>query len=131
MSQKEREQLHAELQILKNLRHPNIVAYYEREHLKATQDLYLYMEYCGNGDLGALIRELKRKNQWADEDFVWSVFAQLVSALYRCHYGDDPPEVGGNVMKGLALNPQPLKSKQSHNVILHRDLKPENGMYHA
>lgn len=126
MTPKEREQLQAELAILKELRHPNIVRYFEREHHKATQDLHLYMEYCGNGDLGQMIKKLKSKNQYADEEFVWSVFAQLVTALYRCHYGEDPPEVGRNVM-GLGRDAKPIKSKQSPYMILHRDLKPENG----
>jgi len=125
MSTKEREQLQAEISILKNLRHPNIVAYYEREHLKASHDLHIYMEYCEQGDLGRQIKELKRTNQMADEDFVWSIFAQTVTALYRCHYGEDPPEVGKNVLR-LSDDARPIRSKQSHAMILHRDLKPEN-----
>ncbi|KAK3939422.1 G2-specific protein kinase nim-1 [Diplogelasinospora grovesii] len=122
MSQKEREQLHAEFQILSTLRHPNIVGYYHREHLKATQDLHLYMEYCGNGDLGRVIRDLAQKNQYAEESFVWSVFSQLVTALYRCHYGVDPPEVGRTVL-GLGTA---AKAPTGGVTILHRDLKPEN-----
>ncbi|KAG9681299.1 kinase-like protein, partial [Aureobasidium melanogenum] len=125
MSQKEREQLSAELDILRGLRHPNIVAYYEKEHLKASHDLHLYMEYCGNGDLGMMIKDLKARNEYADEEFVWTIFAQLVSALYRCHYGEDPPDVNSNAL-GLTKNALPLKSKQAHKMILHRDLKPEN-----
>ncbi|KXS99671.1 hypothetical protein AC578_9889 [Pseudocercospora eumusae] len=123
MSEREKEQLHAELRILESLRHPNIVQYYHRQHLKASHDLHLYMEYCGNGDLGGYIRKLKERNKMADEEFVWTIFAQLVGALYRCHYGEDPPPAGkeGNVRKGKAL-----VSKQGHTVILHRDLKPEN-----
>ncbi|EON98782.1 putative g2-specific protein kinase nima protein [Phaeoacremonium minimum UCRPA7] len=124
MSQKEREQLHAEFQILSTLRHPNIVGYYHREHLKATQDLHLYMEYCGNGDLGRVIRDLQQKNQYAEEPFVWSIFAQLVTALFRCHYGVDPPEVGKHVL-GLGATAKP-KAPTGGMVILHRDLKPEN-----
>ncbi|KAF2404334.1 kinase-like protein [Trichodelitschia bisporula] len=125
MSPKEREQLQAELSILKELRHPNIVRYFERDHLKTTQDLHLYMEYCGNGDLSRVIKKLKLHNQYADEEFVWSIFAQLVSALYRCHYGEAPPEVGRNVMS-TGNNGRALKSKQMQYMILHRDLKPEN-----
>lgn len=125
MSQKEREQLHAEFQILSGLKHPNIVGYYHREHLKLSQDLHLYMEYCGNGDLGRVIRDLAHKNQYAEEMFVWSMFSQLVTALYRCHYGVDPPEVGKNVL-GLGPAAKP-KSPPGAMVILHRDLKPENG----
>ncbi|KAI0130149.1 kinase-like domain-containing protein [Xylariales sp. AK1849] len=124
MSQKEREQLHAEFQILSVLRHPNIVGYYHREHLKLSQDLHLYMEYCGNGDLGRVIRDLALKNQYAEESFVWSIFAQLVTALYRCHYGVDPPEVGKNVL-GLGTAAKP-KAPAGGMTILHRDLKPEN-----
>ncbi|ORY67413.1 NIMA-like protein kinase [Pseudomassariella vexata] len=124
MSQKEREQLHAEFQILSTLRHPNIVGYYHREHLKLSQDLHLYMEYCGNGDLGRVIRDLSLKNQYADEAFVWSIFAQLVTALYRCHYGVDPPEVGKDVL-GLGPIARP-KAPTGGMTILHRDLKPEN-----
>ncbi|KAF1830358.1 calcium/calmodulin-dependent protein kinase type 2 beta chain [Decorospora gaudefroyi] len=124
MSQKEREQLQAELSILKELRHPNIVAYFERDHIKASQDLHLYMEYCGNGDLGRVIRDLKNKNQVCEEEFVWSIFSQIVSALYRCHYGEDPPAAGRNVM-GLVGNAKPARDPR-RPMILHRDLKPEN-----
>jgi serine/threonine protein kinase len=125
MSQKEREQLQAEFSILSSLRHPNIVGYYHREHLKSTQDLHLYMEYCGNGDLGRVIKDLHKKNELADEHFVWSMFSQLVTALYRCHYGIDPPEVGANVL-GLGNHTKP-KVPAGTYMILHRDLKPENG----
>ncbi|KAK7433226.1 G2-specific serine/threonine protein kinase [Neonectria magnoliae] len=127
MSQKEREQLHAEFQILSHLRHDNIVAYYHREHLKVSQDLHLYMEYCGNGDLGRVIKDLSLKGQRAQESFVWSIFSQLVMALYRCHYGVDPPEVGGNVLGLITGNASSgPKVPAGTMTILHRDLKPEN-----
>ncbi|PGH04181.1 NEK protein kinase [Helicocarpus griseus UAMH5409] len=127
MSQKEREQLTTEFNILSSLRHPNIVAYYHREHLKASQDLYLYMEYCGGGDLGMVIKNLKSTGKYAEEEFVWRILSQLVTALYRCHYGVDPPEAGSNVL-GPPPNTKPsgLKGKQAQMMILHRDLKPEN-----
>jgi hypothetical protein len=82
------------------------------------------MEYCGNGDLGGYIRRLKEKNKYADEDFIWTIFAQLVGALYRCHYGEDPPTPG---RESGVKRAKSLVSKQGHTVILHRDLKPENG----
>ncbi|KAI0487235.1 kinase-like domain-containing protein [Xylaria cf. heliscus] len=123
MSQKEREQLHTEFQILSSLRHPNIVGYFHREHLKQTQDLHLYMEYCGNGDLGRVIRDLVRTDKYAEEEFVWIVFSQLVTALYRCHYGIDPPEVGNNVLVHAKTKP---RIPPGAVTILHRDLKPEN-----
>lgn len=127
MSQKEREQLYAEFSILETLKHPNIVEYYHREHLKAQQELYLYMEYCGGGDLGAVVKNLKNLGRLAEEDYVWQIFSQIVAALYRCHYGVNAPEPGANVQK-QAKNDRsaPLKGKQAHRMILHRDLKPEN-----
>ena len=129
MSQKEREQLTSEFNILSSLRHPNIVAYYHREHLKATQDLYLYMEYCGGGDLSMVIKNLKSTNKYAEEEFVWRILSQLVTALYRCHYGVDPPEAGSNVLGPVTTSkPAGLKGKQAQLMILHRDLKPENSM---
>ncbi|PNS14754.1 hypothetical protein CAC42_1983 [Sphaceloma murrayae] len=126
MSDKERHQLQAELNILRQLDHPNIVHYYEKEHHKESHDLHLYMEYCGNGDLGIMIKDLKNRHAFADEEFVWTIFAQIVSALYRCHYGEDPPSADTTAV-GLAKNALPIKSKQAcDRMILHRDLKPEN-----
>ncbi|KAL9613551.1 MAG: hypothetical protein Q9167_001936 [Letrouitia subvulpina] len=127
MGTKEREQLHAEFSILSSLRHPNIVAYYHRHHLKDTQDLHLYMEYCGGGDLSKVIQKLRNNNQYADEPFVWSIFSQLVTALYRCHYGVDPPEAGTNVMcSGNQVKPPAGLRGKNQVMILHRDLKPDN-----
>lgn len=122
MSTKERDQLQAEFSILSSLKNPHIVQYYHREHIKQTQELYMYMEYCGGGDLGTIIRELKQKGKLAKEDFVWRILSQLLAALYRCHYGVDPPEPGDTA--------RPSESKLGLNrtnpMILHRDLKPEN-----
>lgn len=126
MSHKEREQLHAEFSILNSLKHPNIVGYYHREHLKQTQELFLYMEYCGGGDLGQEIKRLNDNNQYADEQYVWSIFSQIIAALYRCHYGSDPPEVGSITGKRDGPRQTALKGKNAV-MILHRDLKPENG----
>ncbi|KAK5027333.1 G2-specific serine/threonine protein kinase [Exophiala sideris] len=121
MSQKERDQLHAEFSILSSLKHPHIVGYFHREHIKQSQELYLYMEYCGGGDLGSVIKELKRKNEYAKEEFVWRIFSQIITALYRCHYGVDPPEPGNDLSRQKDIRPT-----VAGKMILHRDLKPEN-----
>lgn len=125
MSVKEREQLSAEIQILKELRHPNIVAYFNRTHHATSNDVHLYMEYCGNGDLGRYIKTLKRENRYADEEFVWNIFSQTLCALYRCHYGQDPPTVDrvSQILNGQATAAPAPKSAR---MIIHRDLKPEN-----
>ncbi|RMZ86179.1 hypothetical protein DV737_g239, partial [Chaetothyriales sp. CBS 132003] len=124
MSQKERDQLHAEFSILSTLKNPHIVEYFHREHLKQSQELYLYMEYCGGGDLGTIIKALKKKREYAKEEFVWRILSQLVVALYRCHYGVDPPEPGTDFARQKDTRAT-LKGKECV-MILHRDLKPEN-----
>jgi len=122
MSSKERDQLTAELNILSSLKHPNIVEYIHRDHIKQTQELYMYMEYCGGGDLGGVIKELKQKGKLAKEDFVWRILSQLLAALYRCHYGVDPPEPGDSARPAESR----LIASRTNPTILHRDLKPEN-----
>lgn len=123
MSQKERDQLQCEFQILASLKNPHIVGYFHREHLKNDQELYLYMEYCGGGDLGTVIRGLKRKREYAKEEFVWRMMSQIIVALYRCHYGVDPPQPGDDLSRQKDTR---LKRKDTSVMILHRDLKPEN-----
>ena len=87
------------------------------------------MEYCNGGDLSQVIKSLVARNQLAEEEYVWSIFAQLVTALYRCHYGADPPEVGKNFMGPDANIKQPGLRLKNQVMILHRDLKPENGRF--
>lgn len=129
MSPKEKEQLQAEFCILSSVKHPNVVGYFHREHIKDTQDLFIYMEYCGGGDLGMVISNLKKTGEYATEEFVWRMFAQIVVALYRCHHGTEPPEPGRDL--GSQKDPREtkgtaLKSKTAQTII-HRDLKPDNG----
>ena len=60
------------------------------------------------------------------QDFVWQMFSQLASALYRCHSGQDAPAPG----RESELNqPKPvvgIRRKDEEQIIIHRDLKPEN-----
>lgn len=67
MSQREKEQLHAEIRVLERLQHTNIVRYVSRHHVKASNELHLYMEYCSSGDLGGYIKRLARTHSYADE----------------------------------------------------------------
>jgi NIMA (never in mitosis gene a)-related kinase 2 len=128
MGNKEREQLSAELNILKDLRHPNIVAYYERDHKKDVQGLHIYMEYCGNGDLGRIINQHKIRNQPVEEAFIWGILTQVTLALFRCHYGEDPPDAGQYAVGGTP-NATPARAKEGKVMILHRDLKPDNSKF--
>lgn len=48
------------MNILRELRHPFVVRYYDRIVEKSKQKLYIVMEFCEGGDLGALIKKCKR-----------------------------------------------------------------------
>lgn len=101
MSEKEKELLVSEVNILKNLKSSFIVRYYDRIIDKKSRKIYIIMEYCGAGDLSNEIKKKKADNDNFSESFIWKVIAQLCLALYECH--DNKP-----------------------NKILHRDIKPQN-----
>lgn len=126
MNAKEKSQLIAEFRILKSLVHPNIVQYFHHEHVSDEHVVHLYMEYCGGGDLADLIRQCRESGEYVPEDVVWSVFTQLILALYRCHYNTDPP-APGDLFSTRGPNGEPVDSPPiPSTVILHRDIKPDN-----
>jgi NIMA (never in mitosis gene a)-related kinase 2 len=53
MSEKEKEMLVREVNILRDLRHPNITRYYDRIIDKESAKLMIVMEYCAGGDLSS------------------------------------------------------------------------------
>jgi serine/threonine protein kinase len=105
MSQLEKQQLVNEVNILQELKHPNIIRYYERILDTCASKIYIITEYCDGGDLASLISACREQRTLLPEDTIWCILAQLVLALHECHYG----------------------SKRGHGTILHRDIKPENG----
>jgi serine/threonine protein kinase len=101
MSEKEKQHIVSEVNILRELKHPNIVRYYDRIIDKKNTKIYIIMEYCEGGDIGALIKRCKKNKEFIAEDVIWKIFTQLVLALHECHTNK-----GGKIM--------------------HRDLKPSN-----
>eukprot|EP00361_Fabrea_salina_P007539 CAMPEP_0202438896 /NCGR_PEP_ID=MMETSP1345-20130828/35635_1 /ASSEMBLY_ACC=CAM_ASM_000843 /TAXON_ID=342563 /ORGANISM="Fabrea Fabrea salina" /LENGTH=425 /DNA_ID=CAMNT_0049053385 /DNA_START=36 /DNA_END=1310 /DNA_ORIENTATION=+ len=101
MREKEKQQLVAEVNILRELRHPNIVRYYDRIIDKPNTRLYIVMEFCEGGDMGALIKRCRRERDFIAEDVIWKVFMQVLVALQACH-------------------------RRESSKILHRDIKPGN-----
>ena len=61
MTEKEKQQLVSEVNILRELKHQNIVRYYDRIIDKKQSKIYIIMEYCEGGDLRQLIKRLKKK----------------------------------------------------------------------
>ncbi|KAG0336354.1 G2-specific serine/threonine protein kinase [Podila horticola] len=111
MSTQEKEQLVAEVNILKDLKHPNIVEFLERVIDRENCFIYILMEYCEGGDLAAVIQRHKENRVPIPEEFVWELMTQLIMALHECHYG-------------VIVDPETKKT--TPRPILHRDLKPDN-----
>lgn len=51
MQEKEKQQLINEVNILRELKHENIVRYYDKIVDKKNTTIYIIMEYCAGGDL--------------------------------------------------------------------------------
>lgn len=55
MTEAEKQMLVSEVNLLRELRHPNIVRYHDRIIDRSSTTLYIVMEYCDGGDLASLI----------------------------------------------------------------------------
>ncbi|KAF4321704.1 hypothetical protein BBO99_00001684 [Phytophthora kernoviae] len=105
MSEKEKQLIVSEVNILRELRHPHIVRYLDRVIDKQATKIYIVMEYCEGGDLGQFIKRKKREGSYIEEGFIWHIFTHIFLALKECH----------RHREGNAIRP-----------ILHRDIKPGN-----
>lgn len=105
MSEKEKTQLVAEVNILKDLRNPFIVEYHDRILDRPNTRLYIIMEHCEKGDLGQVIARCIRHRTSIDESLIWKIMAQACVALKDCHRRKENGEC---------------------KPIIHRDLKPAN-----
>lgn len=55
MTEAEKHMLVSEVNLLRELKHPNIVRYYDRIIDRTNTTLYIVMEYCEGGDLASAI----------------------------------------------------------------------------
>lgn len=55
MTEAEKQMLVSEVNLLRELKHPNIVRYYDRIIDRTNTTLYIVMEYCEGGDLASVI----------------------------------------------------------------------------
>ncbi|EMD33769.1 hypothetical protein CERSUDRAFT_160055 [Gelatoporia subvermispora B] len=116
MSERDRKQIVAEVNILKDLHHEHIVRYHDRFVDRDAGILYIVMEYCGGGDLSTVIKHAQRHNRPIPEDTVWNYFMQILLALNHCHHPNNPGRTSSVEGDGRERRAQ----------ILHRDLKPDN-----
>ncbi|CAM9298100.1 unnamed protein product [Ectocarpus sp. 6 AP-2014] len=103
--EKQKEQIVAEVNILRELRHPFIVRYYDRIVDRRRTRLHIVMEHCST-DLARVIKTRRLRGEYLDESFLWNLMCQVVVALEFCH---------GRMGKEGSRRP-----------IIHRDLKPDN-----
>lgn len=68
MNEKEKKQLVAEVNILKDISSPHVVKYCDRLIDIEKQKLYIVMEYCKGGDLSKLIKAFKQKKKIIPEE---------------------------------------------------------------
>ncbi|KAJ7091329.1 kinase-like domain-containing protein [Mycena belliarum] len=120
MSERDRKQIVAEVNILKDLHHDHIVRYHDRYVDRDAGILYILMEYCGGGDLSTVIKQALKQNRPIPEDAVWGYFMQILLALNHCH------NTGGHGRTASAGSANEIDGKDRRAQILHRDLKPDN-----
>ncbi|KAL1699982.1 kinase-like domain-containing protein [Schizophyllum commune] len=118
MSERDRKQIVAEVNILKDLHHDHIVRYHDRYVDRDAGILYIVMEYCGGGDLSTIIKQATKHNRPIPEDTIWNYFLQILLALQHCHHPHGHDRSGSNGLEG--------DGKERRAQILHRDLKPDN-----
>uniref|UniRef100_A0A452HS05 Serine/threonine-protein kinase Nek2 n=1 Tax=Gopherus agassizii TaxID=38772 RepID=A0A452HS05_9SAUR len=114
MTEAEKQMLVSEVNLLRELRHPNIVRYYDRIIDKSNTTLYIVMEYCEGGDLASLIARCTKERHYLEEDFVLRMLTQLTLALKECHRRSD----GGHTVLHRDLKPANIFLDSKHNVKL-------------
>ena len=114
MTERDRRQIVSEVNILRTLHHENVVRYEERFVDAENGILYIVMELCEGGDLGAIIKRCRRSRCHLPEDTVWAYLSQMTAALDACH-NREPAQSGSGA-----------RAAATAQSILHRDLKPEN-----
>ena len=73
----------SEVELLKKLKHPNIVKYYKS--FREDDNLYIIMEYFDNGDLDDYINVLGKGNNQNKKEEIWNIFYQSISGLNYLH----------------------------------------------
>lgn len=73
MSEKEKQMLVSEVNILRELNHPHIVRYHDRIIDSSHSKIFIVMEHCEGGDISTLIRSSRKEKKYLPEDLIWSI----------------------------------------------------------
>ena len=82
---KEKQLIINEINLLKEMNHPNIVKQYETIKDEINSKLYIVMEYCDGADLEKLILKNKLDKKYLKEEFIWDILFQALIALNYIH----------------------------------------------
>ncbi|KAI0028441.1 kinase-like domain-containing protein [Vararia minispora EC-137] len=126
MNERDRKQIVAEVNILKDLNHDHIVRYIDRHVDRDAGILYIIMEYCGGGDLSAVIKAAQRTGRPIAEEMIWSYFMQILLALQHCHHPNGHARTPSASDSGSITGSNATDGKEKRAQVLHRDLKPDN-----
>lgn len=85
LSRKERETAEQEVELLRRLEHPNIVAY--KDNFFMGETLVIVMQYCDGGDVSTFIKERasQKPTRGIPEDVIMNYFVQILHALQHIH----------------------------------------------
>ncbi|XP_057371108.1 serine/threonine-protein kinase Nek7-like [Daphnia carinata] len=74
-----------EVQLLKQLKHPNVVRYLGSFEEKQSGQLLIVLELAGAGDLAKFLFSCQRHSRLMTEQAIWRFFVQIASALSHIH----------------------------------------------
>ncbi|CAD8184192.1 unnamed protein product [Paramecium pentaurelia] len=72
-----------EAQLLRTLKHPNIISYYVS--FIEQDNLCIIMEYAEGGDLQKLLKDYKEKRKSLKENTIWQMSRELTQAIQHLH----------------------------------------------
>ena len=85
LTTKEKDNAINEVRILASINHENIAGYKEAFFEQGTSSLCIVMEYANGGDLQTKINQHKKTMRHMKEEYIWSIFYQMVSGLHTLH----------------------------------------------
>ena len=77
MSEREKQMLVSEVNILRELHHPNIVRYYDRIIDRDFSKIFIVMEFCEGGDIATMIKNSRKEKNQLPEDMIWAILSQV------------------------------------------------------